>query len=261
MGVNFPHAPKEARDYRVTFEETFTAPISVRPFDRRAKSDARWSTRTWYEPGWHDYGKVVYDSAEFGGKRMFDQGYGHIRMFGGLGPKGPKNALENPDAKAREQTPHVWKPYAGSILTTDLSFQQQYGWFEARIKVAPGSVNYWPAFWLWGPNSEEIDVFEGWKDVSKTQNIISALHIKDKGFHQSLWPKRAAGFDPTVWHTYGVLWGKDEIAFYVDGKETVRAKNPGMHSPMFIVLSNSLNGPGPVNKGMYVDSVRVGANA
>ena len=53
---------------------------------------------------------------------------------------------------------------------------------------------------------------------------------------------------------------EDEIAFYVDGKETVRAKNPGMHAPMFIVLSNSLNGPGPVNKGMYVDSVRVGAS-
>ena len=242
MGVNFLHAPKEARNYRVTFEETFTAPITVRPFDRRAKSDARWSTRTWYEPGWHDYGKVVYDSAEFGGKRMFDQGYGHIRMFGGM-------------------SGHKDHPYAGSILTTDLSFQQKYGWFEARIKVAPDSVNYWPAFWLWGPNSEEIDIFEGWKDVSKTQNIISALHIKDKGFHQSLWPKRVPGFDPTVWHTYGVLWGKDEIAFYVDGKETVRAKNPGMHAPMFIVLSNSLNGPGPVNKGMYVDSVRVGANA
>lgn len=240
MGVNFPHAPKEARGYRVAFEETFTAPISLRPFDRAAKSDARWSTRTWYEPGWHDYGKVVYDSAERGGKRMFDQGYGQLKITGGL--SGNKD-----------------HPYTGGILTTDLSFQQQYGWFEARIKVDPNSVNYWPAFWLWGPGSEEIDIFEGWQDVSQTKNIISALHIKDRGFHQNLYHKRAANFDPTIPHVYGVLWGKDEIVFYVDGKEVARAKNPNMHAPMFIVLSNSLNGPGKPGKGMYVDYVRVGA--
>lgn len=42
---------------------------------------------------------------------------------------------------------------------------------------------------------------------------------------------------------------------YVDGVESTRSVNPGIHAPMFIVLSNT----GPTDKRFWVDSVRVGA--
>ena len=57
--------------------------------------------------------------------------------------------------------PGIVKRYASGIAITMDKFDQQYGYFEAKIKVPKGN-GLWPAFWMmpyhaWPP---EIDIME-----------------------------------------------------------------------------------------------------
>jgi len=53
------------------------------------------------------------------------------------------------------------KKYATAAMTTKNKFSQQYGYFEARVKMPTSGKGLWPAFWLvpadgsWPP---EIDI-------------------------------------------------------------------------------------------------------
>jgi Glycosyl hydrolases family 16 len=49
--------------------------------------------------------------------------------------------------------------FTSGAITTEKSFRQLYGYFEARIKVS-NTVGAWPAFWLYMDKGDEIDVME-----------------------------------------------------------------------------------------------------
>jgi hypothetical protein len=128
--------------------------------------------------------------------------------------------------------------FTAGMLSTEPSFRQQYGYFEARIKI-PNIPGAWPAFWLIGPN-EEIDIMEMlaalpthqhmtvlWGPVTNRQRLGKVLETVDL----------SADF-----HTYGALWTKDTIVFYFDGVEQARFPNVALHKPMYMIISMGMDG-------------------
>jgi beta-glucanase (GH16 family) len=142
--------------------------------------------------------------------------------------------------------------YTSGILTTEHAFSQTYGYFEMRAEM-PAGRGLWPAFWLlptdgtWPP---ELDVMEMLGHDTRT--LHTTVHSRVAGNAPS-WvghfestaattvPDMASGF-----HTYGALWGRDRIAWYVDGKEVFRAATPpDMHKPMYMVANLAVGGDWP----------------
>lgn len=103
-------------------------------------------------------------------------------------------------------------------------FEFTYGRAEARIRM-PDATGVWPAFWLLGdgpwPDIGEIDIMEyvgepDWTGVALHGPGYSGDHgIEDRQYFP-------AGSNVTDWHTYAAEWTEDEIAFYVDDRQTFR---------------------------------------
>jgi beta-glucanase (GH16 family) len=132
--------------------------------------------------------------------------------------------------------------YTSGILTTHASFSQTYGYFEIRADM-PDDQGAWPGFWLlpedgsWPP---ELDVVE--MRGQEPNTVIVTAHSNATGQHtmQSTPVKVAstAGF-----HTYGVLWEKDEIVWYLDDVAIAHANTPAdMHKPMYMLVNLAVGG-------------------
>jgi beta-glucanase (GH16 family) len=122
---------------------------------------------------------------------------------------------------AQELSPGV---YTSARLKTEGLFSFQYGRIEVSAEV-PEAQGFWPAFWLMGnniatanwPACGEMDVLErvsaagtpDWNEGSVhgtgfTGNNLGTRYNFPTG-------KTAAG-----WHTYGMIWSKGSVAYYVD---------------------------------------------
>lgn len=136
--------------------------------------------------------------------------------------------------------------YISGMLTTEKSFSQLYGYFEMRARF-PFGRGLWPAFWMasadrsWPP---EIDIVEVLGDQPTT--LYATIHFGTK--RRPL--KR--GFPLTVanvtsdFHTYGVLWTPQFVAWYFDGNHVADAATPkGMHRPMYLLVNLAVGGKWP----------------
>lgn len=113
---------------------------------------------------------------------------------------------------------------SGRILTKGL-FEQQYGRFEARIRL-PSGKGMWPAFWMLGSNIDqvgwpqcgEIDIMEN--AGSQPTIVSSALHGPGYSGGQPVLKKFDFVNDrvDSKFHIYGVEWSPNEVNFYVDDK-------------------------------------------
>ena len=169
--------------------------------------------------------------------------------------------------------------YESARLTTARKVSFQYGYVEARIRLAYGQ-GIWPAFWMLGanigdsgvgwPRCGEVDIME---NIGKTEWLgknRSSLH--GPGYSGG----EAVGADfnlPTgtafhdKYHLFGMLWQKDSIAFSVDGKvfETrTPADVPGkewvFNHPFFFITNVAVGGgfPGlPDATTQYPQSMRL----
>ncbi len=119
--------------------------------------------------------------------------------------------------------------YACGGLSTRRTFAFQYGYVEVRARF-DSAAGAWPAIWMvpqkgrpW-PQDGEIDILE---HLNHDPVVYQTLHylandgrskISGKGVVPREWSKKGRN----SWHTYGMLWEKGAITFYVDGKETGR---------------------------------------
>lgn len=114
-----------------------------------------------------------------------------------------------------------------------------YGFFEIKCKAMNSALS--SAFWLYVQDSvkqEEIDIFEicGRHDSSpsypktyfatshyiiKTHNLQISDHVEH--ISEQPWAER--------FFVAGFKWTRDELVWYVDGKEIRRRKNDFWHSP------------------------------
>jgi beta-glucanase (GH16 family) len=133
--------------------------------------------------------------------------------------------------------------YTSGMISSKSAFAQTYGYFEIKCEL-PAGKGAWPAFWLLPADSSwppELDVFEVLGDnPSKVY-----LNVHSKGHRGS---GSAAVVDDLSdgMHTFGVLWSKTTIIWYVDGEEVFHAPTPpDMHKPMYMISNLAIGGYWP----------------
>jgi beta-glucanase (GH16 family) len=174
----------------------------------------------------------------------------------------------------------VTRNYTSARMMTAGKFEQQYGRFEARIKI-PYGQGTWPAFWMLGNNSGqvgwpacgEIDIME---NIGKEPAIVHGTihgpgYSGAAGIGSSF--SLAGGRFADDYHLYAVEWEPNVIRFYVDSN-LYATRTPAdlpegtkwvYDHPFFTILNLAVGGdwPGaPDNttvfpQTMLVDYVRV----
>jgi beta-glucanase (GH16 family) len=175
--------------------------------------------------------------------------------------------------------------YSSARLKSAGLFSFQYGRIEARIRM-PESQGMWPAFWLLGNNVATI----GWPACGELDVMehINGSNPENQGYD---WVQGSvhgtgmdggiryhpAGFSAAEWHTYGMIWTKGKIQYYVDDPSKVYAtftatSMPGTWpfdaGPQFILLNLAVGGSWPSSPDattvfpseMLVDYVRLYTN-
>jgi len=164
-------------------------------------------------------------------------------------------------------------PYSAGSVTTYHLFSQQYGRFEARMKVSAASTSgLHEAFWLWpddrvaSTTAGEIDIAEQYSSLPDL--VIPFLHYGSK-------PQSPVNGVNTAWNcqakrgvynTYTAVWDASSITTYVNGKVCLvnRSGDPAFRKPYIINLTqllgtatNPLTASTPLPATTTVDWVRV----
>lgn len=186
--------------------------------------------------------------------------------------------------------------YTSARLKSQGLFSFEYGRIEARMML-PESQGTWPAFWLLGnniatlswPACGEADIMEhidgsnpapyvggtppgyDWIAGSVHGGASSSAEVNgSQMYHPS-------GFSAAAWHTYGMIWSKGQVQYYVDDPTNIYATFntsnfsgtwPFDQGPMFIILNLAVGGSWPGNPdattvfpgNMLVDYVRIYTN-
>ena len=184
---------------------------------------------------------------------------------------------------AREESFEGAQYTSARLLTKDL-FEQQYGRFEARIRL-PWGQGIWPAFWMLGadidenpwPGAGEIDIME-YRGQEPTI-LIGSVHGPGYNGGNAISKEYTLENDrfDTGFHIFGIEWGPDFINFYVDDvlynqitPEDVDEETDGegvwvFNKPFYILMNLAVGGTfvGSPNaetqfpQTMLVDYVRV----
>jgi beta-glucanase (GH16 family) len=189
--------------------------------------------------------------------------------------------------------------YTSARLKSQGLFSFMYGRIEAKMKL-PESQGMWPAFWLLGnniatiswPACGELDVMEHINGNNPASGpggtppgydwIAGSVHGGSSGSNELNGTEQyhASGFSAADWHTYGMIWTKGEIQYYIDDPSNIYATFKSTDStwgtnswpfdqgPQFIILNLAVGGdwPGSPDKttifpgDMSVDYVRIFTN-
>ena len=174
----------------------------------------------------------------------------------------------------------VTRNYTSARMKTSGKFEQQYGRFEARIKI-PYGQGMWPAFWMLGNNIDkagwpacgEIDIME---NIGKEPAIVHGT-IHGPGYSGGAGIgspfSLASGRFADHYHLYAAEWEPNVIRFYVDSN-LYATRTPAdlpqgtkwvYDHPFFLILNLAVGGdwPGAPDNAtvfpqtMLVDYVRV----
>ena len=138
----------------------------------------------------------------------------------------------------------MWgKSYSTGLLTTQFSFVQRYGYFEATVKV-PAGQGAWPAFWLlpkvgtW-PEGGELDIFENLGRDPST--MYFSVHWSKA---QMVANRVAVGVDASQgFHSYGALWTPQMVTWYFDREPVAQTPTPAeMDRPMYMLINLGIGG-------------------
>jgi len=175
----------------------------------------------------------------------------------------------------------VLRHYTSARMQTKGLFSQQYGRFEARIKIPKGQ-GMWPAFWMLGNNIDtagwpacgEIDIMENiGKEPAIVHGTLHAPGYPGAGYSAAYTLPSGQNFGDSF-HVFAVEWEPQQIRLYVDGNlyaTDTPAASPAPTSwpfdsqPFFILLNLAVGGDWPGNpdsttqfpQQMLVDYVRV----
>src|SRR5690242_5528373 len=163
--------------------------------------------------------------------------------------------------------------YLSTVNSSVQGFTQQYGYFEASIKI-PHGAGAWPGFWMMDTNAfngkgapgAELDIMEN--AGANTTNFGGGIHGGAIGGNGG--GVIQTGIDLSEgFHRFGLLWDPNSpnITWYLDGKAVMTAPKLSDTDPaqMMINLNLSLGNfgdggpdastPNPMH--MYADYVRV----
>lgn len=113
--------------------------------------------------------------------------------------------------------------YTSARMITKGKFEQQYGRFEARMRL-PFGQGMWPAFWMLGadidtnpwPAAGEIDIME-YRGQNPTI-VLGSVHGPGYSAGNAITKSYDLVNDrfDTGFHVFGIEWGPDFINYYVD---------------------------------------------
>ncbi|HEY4930487.1 MAG TPA: glycoside hydrolase family 16 protein [Terriglobales bacterium] len=175
----------------------------------------------------------------------------------------------------------IARHYTSARMQTKGLFSQQYGRFEARIKI-PRGQGIWPAFWMLGNNIDtagwpacgEIDIMENiGKEPSIVHGTLHAPGYPPEGY-TSAYTQPSSQSLADDFHVFAVEWEPQQVRLYVDGNlyaTDTKAGSPQPNSwpfdgqPFFMLLNLAVGGDWPGNpdtttqfpQQMLVDYVRV----
>lgn len=159
-------------------------------------------------------------------------------------------------------------PSAASMISTERSFSQQYGYFEIRAKLNSTPKNNHYSLWLlptdntWPP---EIDLLETVIDVNNQgAGILSSANSHGETPDLPITFFKPQGGMAGIWHTYGFLWTPTEMTWFVDGVK-VRSHANYINKPMYVLGSwevggnwvGNIDADTPWPQEMEIDYVRV----
>ena len=181
--------------------------------------------------------------------------------------------------------------YTSARLKTQGLFSFQYGRFEVRAQV-PEAQGFWPAAWLMGNNIANVNWPAcGEQDVLERVNAAATPDWNSGSIHGTGFTGGTglgtlydfpSGQTAAQWHTYGMIWSKGSVAYYVDDPTQpyvtyTNASLSGLSGAVwpfdagqsnFILLNLAIGGdyPGPPDSStpfpseMLVDYVRIYTN-
>ncbi|MGR3513609.1 MAG: glycoside hydrolase family 16 protein [Paracoccaceae bacterium] len=157
--------------------------------------------------------------------------------------------------------------YTSGLLTTEGHFEQQYGYFEARMKLPIGQ-GLWPAFWMKRAARLAPDGTPNWPPEIDIMEFIGS--DPDRYFVTTHWDlapdnkKSGASFPlpdgSEAFRNYGVLWDARRTVFYLDRvPHHVIETKANHHVPMFMMLNLALGGkwPGPIDPSVLPATVEI----
>jgi beta-glucanase (GH16 family) len=119
----------------------------------------------------------------------------------------------------------ITRNYTSARVKTQGLFSQQYGKFEARIKL-PYGQGIWPAFWLLGSNISslgwpacgEIDIMENiGREPSKIHGSLHGPQGSGQASLSGAYTLPSGQKFSDDYHVFAVEWEPNEVRFYVDG--------------------------------------------
>ncbi len=154
----------------------------------------------------------------------------------------------------------VDRPYLSGMISTESRFAQRFGYFEMRAQL-PAGKGLWPAFWMVAATDAEhieIDIMEALG--RDTHDIYQSVHMtpaRGKTMTQRITMPQAPYSDGA--HTYGLHWTERDLAFYVDGYETLRLAGGAFRDapPMYLIANLAVGGSwgGNPDEGTYFPAV------
>jgi beta-glucanase (GH16 family) len=129
---------------------------------------------------------------------------------------------------ARQPSPGV---YTSARLKSQGLFSFQYGRLEIRARV-PEAQGFWPAAWLMGDNIAtvnwpacgEMDVLERVDAASVPDWNAGSIHGTGfTGANLGVRYNFPSGQKASDWHTYGMIWSKGSVQYYIDSPTNVYA--------------------------------------
>ncbi len=113
-------------------------------------------------------------------------------------------------------------PAAASMITSELSHAQTYGFWEIRAKLNAISSAQHLAFWLLaqdGSYPPEIDILETLYDGNNpSAGLLSTVNAHGESPDSGLTYMQPAGGMLGVWHTYAFEWTPADMKWYLDGQ-------------------------------------------
>jgi hypothetical protein len=230
----------DLKGYHLSFDDEFDS-LSVSP----QGPGGRWFTRT---------------KDTFGDARFVDPGSGF--------PFTASNGILSIEAR---KFPDGWR--SGILASVDPKgngFSQQYGYFEMRAQF-PKGPGTWPGFWMLTTDSLvnpkqttfEIDIVEQYGRTPAT--LFTTIHWwppKGMGSHHAVGSHCEAVNMSRGYHSYGLLWTKETLAWYFDRREVWRQPTPPeARFPMYMLVDLALGSGWPITHTpnpsiMRVDYVR-----
>ncbi len=136
------------------------------------------------------------------------------------------------------------KAFTSGMVTTFGKFALTRGWWEARIKMAPGAGT-WPSFQLlpadddWPP---EIQVAQSLG--RDPRRIYMSLQPKGPGKKEPEADEQALFKDDWTadFHTFAIEWKADRINWYVDGVQRHWVTHDIPQKPMYLLLLLNIGG-------------------